>query len=271
MRHSLAPALAALPVAAGALLMLALPQSWMHTRARASAPVPSVTNAAPPSAAAGPGGLAPASTIDADEQYFAQLRRRIRWVPKRVGRDLLLTPDLPSRLLLAKAAARRWRLHEVGLGYEDVYGIFNAETHWVPRRGASRDGTPNLGIAQFEPATAAALGVRDPDDVAEAVDAVAQHMREAAQWSSSRISGLRLDRRQKAAKLREGVSVYYNLSSRGRAAWDGRNAGRLPVATSLHIRHAREGAQEAAWLGARYKDEPLPAFPPDGVLTAGAE
>ena len=256
-------------VMAGSFLVFALSQSWLQSRSGATVPTARVRMA--PLSTVELRGVTPVPALDADEQYFGQLRRRIRWVPTRLGRDMLLTPDMPSRLLLAKAAARRWRLHEVGLGYEDVYGIINAETDWVPRRGASRDGTPNLGIAQFEPATAAALGVRDPDDVVEAVDAAAQHMREAAQWSSSRIGRLRLDRKQKAAKLREGVSVYYNLSSRGRANWDGRNAARLPVATSQHIRHAREGALEAAWLGTRYKDEPLPDLPSGGVLTAAAE
>lgn len=268
MRQSLALALAAM-VVAGAFLVLALSQPWMHSRGGMAVSTAPPAEAAPAPVAQQPAVAARAS--DADEQYFAQLRRRIRWVPVRLGREMLLTPDMPSRLLLAKAAARRWHLQEVGLGYEDVYGIIHAETDWVPRRGASRDGTPNLGIAQFEPATAAALGLRDPDDAVEAVHAAARHMREAAQWSSSRIDRLRLNRKQKAAKLREGISVYYNLSSRGRAAWDGRDAARLPVATAQHIRHAREGAQEAAWLGSRYKDEPVPAFPPEGVMTAGAE
>jgi hypothetical protein len=81
-----------------------------------------------------------------------------------MGSAQLLTPDLQSRMLLAKSAAERARLHEVGLGFPDVYGIINAETSWVPRLGASKNGTPNLGIAQFEPATARALGMRNPND-----------------------------------------------------------------------------------------------------------
>jgi hypothetical protein len=66
------------------------------------------------------------------------------------------------RLLLAQSAAERAGLEQVGLSYEDVYGIINAETSWIPRMGASKDGTPNLGIAQFEPATAEAVGLNDP-------------------------------------------------------------------------------------------------------------
>ena len=176
-------------------------------------------------------------------------------MPQRLGNELLLTLDIPSRLLLAKSAAQRARLEEVGLGFADVYGIINAESSWLPRDGASRDGTPNLGIAQFEPATAAALGVRDPHDEVEAVHAAAEHIREAALWSASRIAGLKLGKAERAERLREGVSVYYNLSSRARAAWDGRDASLLPQATHVHIRNARQGAQEAAWLEARARAE----------------
>jgi len=60
-------------------------------------------------------------------------------------------------------------LQQVGLSYRDVYGIINAETSWIPRLGASKDGTPNLGIAQFEPATAKAVGLTDPTDPVQAV------------------------------------------------------------------------------------------------------
>src|SRR5207248_8223675 len=104
--------------------------------------------------------------------YYAGLRARVHWVPTRIGRDVLPAPDYASRMMLSKAAAQRAHLPEVGLTYRDVYGIINAETSWAPRPGASVDGTPNIGIAQFEPATARALGVRDPDDVVEAVHAV---------------------------------------------------------------------------------------------------
>ncbi|AEG92799.1 hypothetical protein Rta_17090 [Ramlibacter tataouinensis TTB310] len=192
---------------------------------------------------------------------YQALRERLRWVPTRLGRDMHLTPDLPSRLLLVKSAAQEARLHEVGLGFADVYGLITAETSWVPRLGRSRDGTPNLGVAQFEPATAKAVGLQDPHDVVEAVHAAARHMREAAEWSRQRIAGLKLNRAERAARLREGVSIYYNLSSRGREAWDGRNTERLPVQTRQHIRNARSGAAEAAVLATRLA---LPA-PPAGV------
>lgn len=180
----------------------------------------------------------------ADERHYASLRSSMRWVRTRMGN----APDHHSRLLLVKSAAQRARLHEVGLGWRDVYGVIMAETSWVPRVGRSKDGTPNLGIAQFEPATARALGLRDPHDPVESVHIAAEHMKEAAQWSAARIAGLRLAEGERAAKLREGVSIYYNLSSRGRSAWNGLNTHRLPVETKRHIANARIGALEAALL-----------------------
>jgi len=192
----------------------------------------------------------PTVTIAArsEEGYYARLRSSIRWVQTRLGDNSYATPDHSSRLLLAKSAAKRAGLHEVGLGWRDVYGIITAETSWVPRTGQSKDGTPNLGIAQFEPATARALGLRNPNDVVESVHIAAEHMKEAAQWSASRIAGLKLAEDDRASRLREGVSIYYNLSSRGRAAWNGRNTERLPIETKRHIANARIGAQEAALL-----------------------
>ena len=189
-----------------------------------------------------------ASPEEPEDGYYDRLRVRLRWVQTRVGGEALLTPDIGSRLLLAKSAAQRAGLHEVGLSFRDVYGIINAETSWVPRLGASRNGTPNLGIAQFEPATARALGVRNPDDPVEAIHAAALHMKDAALWSRERIARLKLVDSERAAKLREGVSIYYNLSSRGRAAWNGKNTKKLPRETQLHIRNARVGAEEAAML-----------------------
>jgi soluble lytic murein transglycosylase-like protein len=110
-------------------------------------------------------------------EHYAQLRQQMRWLPVRYGGEVLKTPDAPSRLILAQAAAQKAGLHEVGLSYRDVYGIINAETSWIPRLGSSKDGTPNLGIAQFEPATAKAVGLTDPLDPVQAVHAAAMHLR----------------------------------------------------------------------------------------------
>ena len=197
--------------------------------------------------------VAPALLVRPEDGYYQELRTQIHWVSTRLGGADMLTPDPDSRMLLAKSAARRAGLDEVGLSYKDVYGIINAETSWVPRMGAGKDGTPSFGIAQFEPATARALGLRDPDDLVEAVHVAARHMKEAALWSAARIARLHLGVIQRAEKLREGVSIYYNLSSRGRAVWNGRNTMRLPVETRLHIQNARIGAQQAALLDSQLR------------------
>ena len=196
----------------------------------------------------------PVSTVAApaasQDSYYAQLRAKIRWVETRIGSDKLLTPDDSSRVLLAKSAADRAGLHDVGLSFKDVYGIINAETSWIPRLGASKDGTPNLGLAQFEPATARALGLRNPNDPVEAIHVAALHMKDAAEWSANRIAGLNLNAGDRAEKLRDGVSIFYNLSTRGRNRWNGQNTEKLPIETRLHIRNARTGAQYAAELDA---------------------
>lgn len=185
--------------------------------------------------------------------YYDQLRGKMKWLPVRYAGSVLKTPDAKSRILLAQSAAQRAELQEVGLSYRDVYGIINAETTWIPRRGASKNGTPNLGIAQFEPATAKAVGLKNPADPVEAVHAAALHLKDAAKWSAKRISGLKLTPEQHARKLREGVSIYYNLSTKGRNKWNGMNTAKLPVETRRHIANARLGAREAAQLAAQLR------------------
>jgi hypothetical protein len=200
----------------------------------------------PPVASAPLGtGLGFGGTVEA---YYDQLESKLRWLPVRYAGTVLKTPDPQSRLLLTQSAAERAGLHEVGLSHRDVYGIINAETSWIPRMGASKDGTPNLGIAQFEPATAKAIGLTDPLDPVQAVHAAAVHLKDAAKWSAKRIADLPLTPEQHAQKLREGVSIYYNLSVKGRNKWDGLNTAKLPVETQRHIANARLGAREAAEL-----------------------
>ena len=193
----------------------------------------------------------PFTAFKADHSYFDQLREKVRWTPVRYAGNVLKTPDPESRLLLVQSAARKAGLEQVGLSYRDVYGIINAETSWIPRTGASKDGTPNLGIAQFEPATAAAIGLTDPTDPVQAVHAAAVHLKDAAKWSARRIADLDLTEEERAVKLREGVSIYYNLSVKGRNKWNGLNTAKLPVETRRHIANARMGAREAAELEAQ--------------------
>ena len=242
-------AVAGIAVLALELVAVAGWQGWSRSRAvtpAVHAQVASLPDVRPVQAP--PQVAGPASPEDG---YYAQIRPQIRWIETRIGSDKLMTPDAGSRVLLAKSAAERAGLHEVGLSFKDVYGIINAETSWIPRTGASKDGTPNLGLAQFEPATARGLGLRDPNDPVEAIHVAAIHMKEAAGWSARRIAGLKLDRGEHAEKLREGVSIFYNLSVKGRNRWDGRNTAKLPIETRLHIRNARTGARHAEQLEMR--------------------
>lgn len=214
--------------------------------------VQAAVQAAPVQVAAAPAN--PLAALKFDPAYYDQLRSKLNWLPVRYAGNVLKTPDVPSRLLLAKSAAQKAGLSEVGLSYRDVYGIINAETSWIPRMGSSKDGTPNLGIAQFEPATAKAVGLTDPTDPVQAVHAMAVHLKDAAKWSAKRLSGLKLSPDQYALKLREGVSIYYNLSSKGRNAWNGLNTRKLPIETQRHIANARVGAREAAELETQLRE-----------------
>ena len=246
--------------AAGCMLALSLEivavAGWFRTQA-ALPPVQAARVAQPVIASfqslGQPSTTTPVAQFPAsgDDGYYAELRPKIHWVETRIGSDKLLTPDDSSRVLLAKSAADRAGLQQVGLSFKDVYGIINAETSWIPRMGASKDGTPNLGLAQFEPATARALGLRNPNDPVEAIHVAAMHMKEAAEWSANRIAGLDLSAGDRAEKLREGVSIFYNLSTRGRNRWNGKNTEKLPVETRLHIINSRTGARYAAQLEAQ--------------------
>jgi soluble lytic murein transglycosylase-like protein len=166
------------------------------------------------------------------------------------GAKTLRTLDSSSRLLLARSAAERAGLSKVGLSFQDVYGVIEAETSWVPRDGMGKNGVTSLGLAQFEPATAKGLGLQDPNDPVQAVHAAALYMKHGAEWAARKISHLKLSPDQYAAKLREGVSIYYNLSVRGRNKWDGVNTAKLPVETQRHISNVRSGVQEALELAA---------------------
>jgi hypothetical protein len=209
-----------------------------------------------PAAAAGPLGAESRVTetqkkavpLASTADVYAQLRTQLRWLPVRVGNRELATLDAGSRLLLARSAAERADLAAVGLDYRDVYGVINAETTWVSRTGMGRNGVASHGLAQFEPATARALGVRDANDPVEAVHAAATLLKEAAQWSARRIAGLGLSGPEHASRLREGVSIYYNLSSRARERWDGLGHVSLPVETQRHIANVRVGAMQAERL-----------------------
>ena len=213
----------------------------------AAAAVAAVTKAAPEAAP----GASVATPVAAAAIRFASdeaLRAQMKWVPVRYAGEKTQTLDEASRLLLAQAAARKAGLHEVGLGFEDVYGLIEAETSWIPRDGKGRNGVTSLGLAQFEPRTARGLGLKDPRDPVQAVYAAAVNMKHGAEWAEDKIANLELTPEQRAEKIREGVSIYYNLSIKGRNKWNGVNTAQLPLETQRHIRNTRQGAEKAADL-----------------------
>jgi hypothetical protein len=177
------------------------------------------------------------------------------------GTSLAAPVEPAVRLQLARTAADRAGLRQVGLDFRDLYGVIHAESSWIARDGKGRNGVTSEGLAQFEPATAKAVGLRDPNNAVEAINAAARLLHEAAEWSAQRIAGLRLAPDERAAKLREGVSVYYNLSTKSRNAWSGLNTGSLPIETQRHIRNVREGARQADQLNARLGGARLPPLP----------
>ena len=193
-------------------------------------------------------GVGTAAAVRSAFTTVSDVRSKIRWVPVNHGGEKAMTPDAASRLLLAKAAADRAGLEEVGLNYQDVYGLINAETSWVPRTGMGKNGVRSYGLAQFEPATARGVGLKNPNDPVEAVYHAALHMKRAAEWSADKLDELKLPPQVYAEKLREGVSVYYNLSWKGRKRWDGVNTAELPEATQRHIKNTAWGAQRASYL-----------------------
>jgi hypothetical protein len=212
--------------------------------AKSSATLPAI-RVATPAAAAAVRATSPKEPAVVSQK---ELRAKMKWVPIRWGGEKAKTLDEASRLMLAQAAAEHAGLEEVGLSFEDVYGVIEAETSWVPRGGMGRNGVASHGLAQFEPRTAKGLGLKNPNDPVQAVYAAAVYMKHGAEWAADRIDHLKLTPEQYSAKLREGVSIYYNLSIRGRNKWDGLNTARLPVETQRHIRNVRSGAEKAAEL-----------------------
>lgn len=236
-------------------------------------PVPPVTLAAPAQAqqlveARQPVDQAAAQPAPAIATGTDELRSQLRWVTTLQGRREVPTLDANSRLLLVRTAAQKAGLADVGLDFRDVYGVIHAESSWVSRAGMGKNGVVSMGLAQFEPATARAVGLRNPNDPVEAVHAAALHLKEAAQWSARRLQGLNLGADQWADKLREGVSIYYNLSTRGRNTWNGLNSHQMPVETRLHIRNVRAGAQKAqALMAGGGSVGPLPVDRPAAAAT----
>jgi len=231
------------------LAVAAIGAASLTSQVSSAASVQNTTTAAAAVAVLKP-ATAPAIRLAGVAKVAAEdsLRARIKYETVKWGGKPVQTLDEASRILLARAAAEKAGLGDVGLSYHDVYGVIEAETSWIERTGASKDGTPNVGLAQFEPRTARGLGLQDPSDPVQAVFAAALYMKQGAQWAAGKIGHLKMQPGEHAAKLREGVSVYYNLSIKGRNKWDGLNTAQLPMETQRHIRNAVAGAREAAEL-----------------------
>lgn len=180
---------------------------------------------------------------------------RLNYVQVNYAGRKVLTLDEASRIHLSKIAAEKSKLQNLGLSWRDVYGVIHAETAWIARDGMGKNGVVSSGLAQLEPNTAKSLSVSDPNDPVQAVHATATLMRDAAIWSRSKIAGLGLGASEKAAKLREGVSIYYNLSTRGRNTWSGLNTADLPIETQRHIQNSRDGARLAGSIEKRLARE----------------
>jgi soluble lytic murein transglycosylase-like protein len=245
------PAQAAFAVAAVGAVALSCQVSSTAPAVSVKVPVAIPAVVSPATVAAAKAAAAPAIAFAAPAVKLGSedaLRAQIKFETAHWGGKPVRTLDEASRILLARAAAEKAGLGEVGLSYQDVYGVIEAETSWIQRTGSSKDGTPNLGLAQFEPRTAKSLGLTNPEDPVQAVFAAARYMKLGAQWASGRIASLKSNPALYAAKLREGVSVHYNLSIKGRNKWTGLNTAQLPVETQRHIRNAAAGAREALEL-----------------------
>lgn len=242
-----APAPVARAAAATTSAAVAVAKSAAQTTTSAAAAVAAVAAASP----ATPPAVrlaTPAATAAVKFATAESLRAQMKWVPVRYAGEKTRTLDEASRLLLAQHAAERAGLQEVGLSFEDVYGLIDAETSWIPRDGKGKNGVTSMGLAQFEPRTAKGLGLKNPNDPVQAVVAAAVNMKHGAEWAEDKIAHLQLTPEQRADKIREGVSIYYNLSIKGRNKWDGINTAKLPVETQRHIRNTRAGAERASDL-----------------------
>lgn len=235
------------PAVASAVVPAAAPaQSLQAAPAAPAAAAPALSFRAPPAAQAAAARLVqPRAKTRIAFGSDEAVRKLLKFETVRYGGKSIRTLDDASRLLVVRAAAQKAGLHQVGLSYRDVYGVIEAETSWIPRTGMGRNGVASMGLAQFEPRTARGLGLKDPHDPVQAVYFAAVNMKDGAEWAAKKIAHLDLTPEQYQQKLREGVSIYYNLSVKGRNKWNGLNTAQLPVETQRHIRNVRAGAREA--------------------------
>ena len=147
-----------------------------------------------------------------------------------------------ERVRLCKEIASQQRLHLFGLDWRDIYAVVQAESGWASRDGMGLNGKPSFGIAQMEEATAKSLGI-NPADQRDALLGVSRLLKEASAWARARGH----------ADKRMALSVYYNLSTKARNAWDGESLHVLPVPTQNHVRNLRDGHKIATSLAPKYE------------------
>ena len=184
------------------------------------------------------------------------IRKSLKYVNVVFRGEERKTLDVPSRLLLSKWASDSNGLNEVGLNWKVLYGFIHAESTWVPQEGIGRNGVKSHGLAQFEVATAKGYGLRNAYDSTAAVSAAAALIKDAAYWTQSRLTDLKISKinpAKSAQALREGVSVYYNTGWKTRHAWTPAGSGKLPEATKTHIINVKAGNMIADSLVADIK------------------
>ena len=202
-------------------------------------------------AAANSQDLQPNPNIEAWEKpQFQQLREKLQYVEvvdkknKNIQHSVL-TPS--SQFALVKAVYDELGLKKHGIAQKDLYAVISAETAWQPRNGMGANRVVSSGLAQFEPATAKSVGIKDPHDPIQAVWGAGVLLREAADWSKSRVDrsihrhGLHMTKSQQEAAVKDGYSIYYNTSAQLREKWEVKNTSEFPAATRHHISNSRYG------------------------------
>lgn len=165
--------------------------------------------------------------------YFPQIMVKVG------GRDIPTLHPL-DRVRFCQIVARDEGLAKYGKNWKDIYAVIHAETGWVARDGMGRNGRVSYGLAQLEMATAKQLSVADPSDTMQSLVATARLIKEATLWARSR----NIENHDVA------ISVYYNLSTKARNAWDGLSTSTLPVETQRHEANSQDGRRLADRLGA---------------------
>lgn len=179
----------------------------------------------------------------ADKNFIeAQAAAALQPVKVVIAGKEAFAPHPMQRVRWCKEVAAAHRLAAHGYDWRDVYAMVEAESSWVARDGMGLNKRPSFGLAQMEAATAKSLGI-DPHNPRQALDGVAMLLKESDAWA--RAKGIQ-DRKLAA-------SVYYNLSTKARNAWDGRSIDGLPVPTKNHIQNRKAGYNNATVLSFKYE------------------